>query len=602
MMQNDDLYQLFEQVKQKHQLAINEFATDEQYVDGDYSRNIIPTDWEDSGLEVTVPPTVYDAVENAADHILTTPKIFIPVRMVEGEREKQVEIAEKRRQFHEMWWAHVRLQGDPLRSTSKSLMKGKGVLKFEVDFDLIDRVVKRSAPGSDAYRSTLAKATRGRFPWKLSYIPRETVLEDPSHPDDPHYTFEYYGIDRIEAKRLYGEKLGQQFNASDAFGEAEFVEYWEKPKGESKGRLVRWVDRIVVHDDVNPYHWETDLHSEDMPDYDGFIPHVIDCPMWGDTDPKASPEKRYVSLIRPIRSIAKAEARILTEMESWFRSGYVWPVLLTKNMPELASGDKEVALGPAAHIDLTADQEVSTLQVPPLPPAVFEGLSRVNNYADRSTRFGVLSGIPQRGVDTATEADQNLRSSASRLSGPIAALQRMCIKINVMTAQTIKYIFEAPVTLTGAIASGPSEVSLTPTEIGHFFLTGVEFETTDEAALNARNLRTWLDAAQRAPISFRTALRMAGIQNATQEMDERMVEELERSPQAQQTLMLMMLAGLGETGQTVRQAFEQSLVAAQGGGGNAAFAPTTGAQPPNLDGPSLAQAEAVNNQPDRSFF
>lgn len=599
MNENDELYQLFEQSKQKHAQAVVEFHSDDGYIEGNYADKIIPSDWEDDALKPTVPPTVYDAVENIADHVLTTPKIYVPVRRVEGDTENQNEIAEKRRQFHEMWWHHVRLQGDPLRKVVKSLAKGKGVIKVEVDWALMEKVLARAPKDSGGYRKMLAKATAGRFPWKVSFIPRDTVYEDHVRPQDPLYLFETYQITRKEAQRLYGEQLGTEFNMSDAFGKVEFVEYWEKPEGSSKGKLVRWIDRVRVHDEDNPYCWETDLHTEDMPDYDGYLPYAIEDPGWGEENSESDPEARYVSVVRPIRSIAEAEARILTEMESWFRAGYVWPILLSKNMPELTSGDKEVALGPGAHIDLSENQELSTLQTPSLPPAVFEGLSRVNAYADRSTRFSVLSGAPQRGVDTATEADQNLRSASSRLSGIIGALQRMCMKINQWTLQDVVYIFEAPVTMNGAIASGPSEVTLTPTEIGHFFYTSVEFETTDEAALNARNLRTWLDAAQRAPISFRTALRMAGIQNPTGEMDERMVEELERSPQAQQTLMLMMLAGLGETGQTVKQAFEASLM---GESGMNQIAPTTGEQPPSLEGPSLAQAEAVQNQPERSFF
>lgn len=599
MPSSDDLLSLFDSVRAVYGKMLAEFEEDEKYInapwDPSFATDIIPESWEDDGLEVTVPPTVYNAVEGASDHILTTPRVSVPIRPTTRGIEKQRDIAETRRHFHELAW-HRTFEdcGDPLGRGKKHLIKGKIVLKHEIVWDLIPELDDDPTPAQKRrFRRELMNATSKSFPWRLTLVPKETVFEDPSAPWDPAYVFESYETRVIDVRsRFHGnEAVERALKDRDATSMVTYTEYWSKPGYDPEypdGQFVQWIERTVIHEDDNPY---------------PYVPYAIGDPGWGDVTAKNNPEDRYVSIVRPIRKVAKAETRFLTEMESYLRM-YIWPVLLTKNMPDLSDGENPLTMGPGAHRDLTEEQEMDLLKWGEMPLSLLQGMQRVNQYADESSRFGALSGIPQRGVDTATEADQNVRNAATKLSGPVRTLKRLCQLINRWREMDIELVFEAPVTIYGALDSGPSEATLKPTDINGFYATSVEMETSDEASLNLRNARTWSDLYQRLPVSAYTVLKRAGVANPTEEMNERVMEDLERSEQMQQVALTMMLLGQGEVAQPVLQAFQQSLAqnqtTGQGGNqpGNAGAAPVNGVEANRQQ----ARDAAIQNQPERSFF
>jgi len=78
--------------------------------------------------------------------------------------------------------------------------------------------------------------------------------------------------------------------------------------------------------------------------------------------------------------------------------------------------------------------------------------------------------------------------------------------------------------------------------------------------VNARKARLWADLYRIMPgLSERTAMDKMGIDEPTGEQDERAVEDMMRSGPMQQAQMLMALAGLGEVGEVVRQAYQEQL-------------------------------------------
>ena len=583
----DDLMELFRQIQGVHQTAISEFAEDEAFINAPWNEGwgvgIIPSQWEDDGLRITAPPTAHTAVENASDHILSVPRIGVPMRPSETEVEKQHEIAEKKADFLRMLWHKFFEEGgDPLGRGKKSLVKGKLVLKKELKWELLPELADDPSPAEKrAYRRSLERVGKSQFIWRLRLVPKETVFEDLAQPWDPQFVFEHYETTAVEARSRYAGNEGVEEALKDksAQSKVRYTEYWSRPQGDDPGSYIQWIDDVRVHEAENPYCWETPLSTKAKPDYDGYVPYAIGDPGWGDTSGENKPEDRYVSIIRPTRSVLRAETRLLTEMESYLRM-YVWPHLLTKNMPDLEDGQKQIKLGPGGHTNLSEDQSADVLKWGEMPVSLLQGMQRVHQYVDEGTHFGTLGGGVQRGVDTASEADMNVRNAATKFSGPVRTMRRLVMLVNKWVLQDIEKVLEAPVTIYGALEHGPSEVTLTPREISGYYFTNVEMETSDEASLNLRNARTWSDLAQRIPISFRTAMEKAGITNPTQEMEERAIEDLERSPQAMQVLTMMYLAGLGEAGQIARDAYAQQLQAAgqpSSGGGSLAGGPP---QPP----------------------
>ena len=130
-MNADDAYKRFQHLKSSvyGQLLV-EFQTDDDLITGNFAKSIIPDEWMDEGLAPTVPPTAYNAVVNASDHILTSPRTYVPIRPVGDSQEAARDHAENQRRFHDMWWARVHEdQGAPLDRGKKKLIRGKMVIK-----------------------------------------------------------------------------------------------------------------------------------------------------------------------------------------------------------------------------------------------------------------------------------------------------------------------------------------------------------------------------------------------------------------------------------------------------------------------------------------
>ena len=606
-LQSDELLQLFDSVRAKYGSLLADFEEDESYIRGDFGGEIIPEDWQDSGLTEPVKlMTISDAVDNAADHILTFPTITVPDRPVTEGVEAAREKASERQQFLDMWWDRVFVEsGDPLKRGAKSLIKGKVVLKKEIRWDLLPDPPKNSKKARDRYRNEVARIGRSQFIWNLQLIPKETVFEDLANPSsNPEFVFEAFKITVFEARRRFPDKV-ENLSTRDPMETVDYKEYWSRPSGSDRGEYVQWIEGQRVHEDINPYSWETPKSTRKKPDWAGYVPYCIGDPGWGDVREDNNPFDRYVSLTRYMRPVALAETRQMTAAESALR-GSVWPILKTQNMPEVEEGERTLDTGPGSIWDLTEEQNAEFIPARELPASIFQFLIKVQQEADRHSKFGALGGVAQRGVDTATEADQNARNAATKLSGPIQTLRRMIIKINSWILQDVEKVLEVPVTLYGAPEGGPSEITLTPTDIGGFYFTNVQLETSDEAALNLRNARTWSDLKQRLKLSDRTAMKMAGIANPEREIDEWMIEQIETSPQAIQLMLMMVLSAFEQLpeGAVVKQAFMEQMARGEGGGGG-----PQGQQPamPEPTSPvdqfrAQQQAEAVQAQPERQTF
>ena len=579
MNTNDPQLRRYEAVKSKHARAIARFQEDEELIEGKYAADIVPDKWADEGLEPTIMPTAYDVIENAVDHILTTPNIRVPMRPVTANRETERMIAESKRYFLQHCWDTFAVnEGDVMRRAVKSLIKGKMVLKMEVDWDAIpnppdteDMDTKARRAALRKYARILEKVSKSKFIFKLSVIPKETVFEDITQPWNSRYVYEGYRITVENALERFGDATldnGRTLEAeyggesADLDRELEYIEYWSKPKGKNRGEYICWIEGQRVHDVDNPYSYETPMSTEDEPDYDGFLPYFIADPGWGDTESDCEPEDRYVSMLRPLGSLLKAETRQITEVEAWLRL-YMWKPVIGTNLPEIKEGEgDEFALGPGAFWNLNreAGQEVDVLQFGEAPVTVFQFLGKVQAAANQSSTFGALGGTPQQGVSTATESDSLSRNAATKLSGPINALRRVITQINACLLTVVDKVIEAPVTVVGSYNFGPAEITLKPSDIDGFYVTSVELDTSDKEMLDARKARLWADLYRIfTGMSERTAMLKAGVDNPTEEQDERAVEDLMKAPQMQQVELLLALSGLGQQGEQVKQAFEMMM-------------------------------------------
>lgn len=506
---------------------LRSMTEDDKYYRLEFGADLIPAEWRSRGFNPTLPPTAYNAVEAARNHILTTPDILVPERPTESDAMREQEIAALKGSALLFFWHQVFKQGDPLGHATKDLIKwGKIVLKKVVDYDTLDT--------SGVYIG------RRRFPWCVTQISPASIFEV-GDPYDPAALYEAYETTRSEAERLFPSARGV-WRGKDSLDKVRVLEYWEKPKEQSKGRRVIWIDDERVLNKPNPYHWTIGFTDKGKSIYTGYLPYFIGDSGWGDGDTGAAPHERYVGMIRRIHSLLETEARQLTAADAQLRIS-TFPIINLKGFEE--DDEHPIQLGPGAKIHTDEGEEISVVAWPQLDPAVFNIIRQAHSYINELSQFQTLSGIPQSGVDSATEADQNYRAASSKLSGPLAALKSVITRINETVFMDIENVFEAPVTLYGAMDGAPGVVTIEPDWIGGFYENFVELKTSDMKALDAANAVRWANLYSTFGLDKAFAMKMAGIPNPQQRIARRMQEDIWMDPRSHEMRMAASMAGQG---------------------------------------------------------
>lgn len=506
-------------------------AEDEKYYQQEFATDLIPPEWRARGFEPTVPPTAYNAVEAATNHILTTPDILIPERPVDTDALQEQALAAEKATGLMYFWHQVFKQGDPFGHAKKDIIKwGKVVLKKVIDPDAL-------APDNTF-------VGRKRFPWKVYQLAPQTVFEV-GDPADPDCIYEAYLTKVATAKILYPEASGTWTNKKQQ-EDVRVVEYWEKPSGNNKGVRRIWIEGERVVNKVNPYYWVDYVDDKGKPVYTGYIPYFIADSGWGDGHLGAAPANRYVGMIRRIHSMLRTEARQLTAADAQLRIS-TFPIIKLKGIEE--DDEHPIQLGPGAKVALNDEQDIAAMEWPQLDPGLFNIIKNVHAYTNELAQFQTLSGIPQSGVDSATEADQNFRSATAKLEAPIRGLKSIITRMNETVLMDIEHIFEAPVTLYGAADGMPGAVVLKPEDIDGFYENFVELKTSDQRALDAANAVRWANLYQTFGIDKRYAMKMAGIPNPQQRIAQRMQEDVWADPRSHEFRMAQYMQNQGEFGQ-----------------------------------------------------
>lgn len=555
---------------------------DTTYYEGTFAKNLIPKEWRRKGIQPVIPPTAYNAVENATDHVLTAPKITVPPRPSSDDFYEEQQIAERKRLALRFWWDEIEVtNGNPLKAATKSLMKdGKLVLKKTIRWDLIPDENTDAPLGLD------------EFIWELRSLSPEAIYEDPDRPYDPRYVYEKYTITVDTAIETFPDAMGSwQFGKTDS--DVEVIEYWSKPQGFSRGQYIVFIDDEAVLDEENPYSWRRFLsEDEDEDEFTGYLPYIIRASGWGERKSDYEPEKYYVGVLRRMRSLMDAQAQHLTDGSVQMKVS-TFPATVT-SLPEsvpIKIGPGEVTRKP------NPEDTIEFLRPPELPRSLFDMISLISSEANAVSKFGSLGGSPLKGVDTATEADTVTRNAAAKLNSPVLALRSAIIEINKQILQDVENVLAQPVILFGAPDEGESLVALEPEDINGFYRTTVELSTTDRAALDRTLARVWGDLYTIFPdLSEKTAMLNAGIEDPQREAEQRAAEDLFRSPRMVQVREMAALAAMGNKAQLVMQAMQQSLQgeaeqAEQGGVGDGSA--TSNPAATQAGGPAIVRSQGA---------
>ena len=489
------------------------------FYDLDFVNDIAPNNAEGEHDDIwpVRATTARRAIDDPADHILPFPRIKVPIRPTDNGFVEEQKAAELRRDFLNAWWECEENEYSVLANARKVLLnEGRVVVRKTLKWGSIPDFPGKSASTSERqkFRRAMGKLGQYDFLWRLELLDNLTVFEDPSNPRNPKYVFVEHQILVEEARRLFpNAEL-----SSDDYSEVRYTEYWTAPEYKfdgsyDEGEFKQFIDDKLVKSTTNPY---------------PYIPIIIEDNGFGLSYHLAKPHERYVGMTQHTQDIFIAESRQITTMENVAEITGFSP-LLTRNMPP----EKEISVGPRSVIRLDGGPEDSNretaeyLVAPPVPVTVPQVIQLTQNMAGETLKFNALGGSPQKGVETATEADQGLRNAAAKLQGPILGLDRLATKITRWVLMDVDLVLVNKVSVYGTTAQ-TGAVSIGPKDIKGFYTVMAELSSSDEDAVEMTKARFWLDAYRATPfLSAMTAMERGNVSDEPmKEMVKRAAEDV----------------------------------------------------------------------------
>lgn len=486
-----------------------------RYYDLDFKNEVAPppSEGDKDDMWPVMATTARRAIDDPADHILPFPRIRVPVRPHDSNEVAEQASAELRRDFLNAWWETEEDEYGVISNARKVLLnEGRVCVRKLLKWGSLPDFPESDATPAERqrFRRAMAKLGQYEFLWRLELLDNLTVFEDPSNPRDPQYVFIEHYVLNEEARRLFPNA---ELDGDD-YSEVRYVEYWTKPEMKFDGtyvpgRVKQFVDDRLVSDKENPY---------------PYIPIVIEDAGFGLAFHMAKPHERYVGMTQHAKDIFVAESRQLTTMENVAEITGFSP-LIARNTPQ----DKEINVGPRSIIRLEGGpddpnrEDLTPMMWPGVPVTVPQVIDITQRMASETLKFGSLGGTPQKGVETATEADQALRSSAAKLQGPVNALTRLVVKVSKWALMDVDYVLNTRVTVYGTKATAGT-TTIGPKDINKFYAVQAELTTSDEEMADLTKARFWMDSYRGTPfLSAMTAMEKGGIS------DEPMKELIKRS-------------------------------------------------------------------------
>jgi hypothetical protein len=575
----DKTYQKFSELRGQYGRYHAQMRRARRLYDRDFERDVISAGARARGFKPVVPQTARRIIDEAADHVLYYPKVHVPARPTESKHTTEEQIAAKKREAITAYWRQIDQRYNVLGDGRKWLfLNGKIAVKHTLRWDLVP---DKESP---TYRRDIERLGRYEFMWQDELLDPEWVYEDPSDHRNPAYVFLSYSMYAEAAKKKFPSSvvgaIGQEWRLKPDYSKVNYLEYWSEPTWQDDGswepgEYRQFIETDCVTDDDNPY---------------PYVPIAIEDSGYGLNHLGIEIEKRFVGLLDHAESVLIAQARQWTAMEAVAELTAFNPIE-ARNIGDEKLVTLDLAPGAVWQLDgnPAVDTDAETMEMkafPAIPITVLQMLQLTDREVNSTQKTDNLGGIAQKGVDTATEADQNVRNSAAKLSGPVAALQRLAAKLTRWFLMDIELVLEAPVTLYGTTSTDPAAVTLTPTEIGGYWDCFVELRTSDEEAMDMTRAKLWADIYNMMPmLSAWTALEAGGMtDDPLGEMLRRASENVFMSPEFEQIRIATGAESFGELAAYIQQLIAQKE---QGGGGGAATpTPQETAGPPEMVEPT----------------
>ena len=553
MAEEDEILRKFAGVKAQYDAYQQKLKRSRQLYALDIKEEVLPSGARARGFMAVVPRTAMRNIDEAADHILYVPKVRVPVRPTQSELVTQQEIAEKKRKAIQAWWRQITQRFNPIGDGRKwLLLDGMLAIKQTVRWDLI--------PDEDdpEYQRALKNLGKYEFLWDVQILDAAGVYPDLVDHRNPRYTFWEASITKEHAQRLFPRTLGngntgwRRAYRSD-YQKLRYMEYWTAPEWNADGTYEPgayriYVENECVHDADNPY---------------PYIPIAVEDSGYGLNRMGALPEERFVGMLTGSDTMYVAQGRQWTTMQAVAEITGFNPMIARNMSAEKLS---KLKLGAGEIWDLegnpNTDENAEFLEMqkwPDIPIIVPQIIGMIDREVNSALKSDILGGIPQKGVDTASEVDQNVRNGMAKLQFPVGGLERIAAKMTRWFLMAIEHCIEAPVTLYGSGPDDPADITLSPREISGYYDCFVQLRTTDEEAADMTRARFWGELYRVLPmLSAWTAMEAGGISDdPLAEMIRRAGEDVFLSEEFRQIRVATGMQSFGELAQLLQQMGQQ---------------------------------------------
>ena len=505
--------------------------TDERFFNLEYE--VMGTDIPDNYEQVR-PPTASRLVNTAANHTAgNMPKIHVPRRSESPKAQERSTLMEKAGQG--FWYRNIAASGlNPLRALAQdAYLKGAIGAALLYDPDAYPEYPSFDDMDDDERKETkheIDGLRRSAWPFKFLVVDPRTMFPDPETDGQTYIiiAFQRYAYD---VKRLWPNWDYTLPDSKDPLRPTDFVEfmaYWDKTH---KGYFVGG---------TAPQSMMTSLQKIGRKKMDlvehgyGFLPYFF---AWaGLGQPHGLPRQKGPGLVTKVRDLITLQARRMTHLDAIIAQN-AWPLIAAGDDVNLNMALGGVMRVPSTVQDVRTKVEFFRPQVP-IQEIILE-LRETKQEIESATVPDALGGQPTPTVYSGFQNLQILGAGRSNLRPVVDALER-CIEWG--TAGFYKLVenkVPGPVAIWGKGMSSEDEfVTIKADDIqGHY-----EVYASLEPALPqdiSRDIADWLKLFEHGLSSGRLVLEKgAHIENAEEVLRERLAEDLAKSPEAMQAMMM----------------------------------------------------------------
>ena len=480
------------------------FDEDEEFYDGE---------WEPDGIgdfPITVPATASAIIDEAVDHVDTwNLSAVIPTS---GKSKPKEALAGKLKLFIKGIWRYWNTHGSdlaPLRdAVKKAFLCDKMVAKVLIDYDRWPEL-RVKAGMTNAQKDEAMEEIRAirdmDFPITLQSLSPRFFIDDPSI-GRKRWGLEFYTktADDILANHAGWKRTplleGQEESSRPP--DVEFLEYWEEDT--VKGKAGCWRAIVAEHE------WA--MEPKFLVGYP--LPYVVKYAGLGRESFDSDGSKKSRGLIRPVRSLLRAEGRRLTQLDAIIAFYAAPPMVVAAEQ-----GEFEFKWEPG-FLNFVGDKKnIPVGIVMPTPHnALIATIQTIQQGIERAVGQPILRGAKPTGTRTAGELEVLSAQASLRFLTVSQAAADLAKQVNEKTLKLLKNVLLEQgddIIVPTAEDTLDSPPRLKRSEIPDPFYHRVELGDTSPEARQRQGLAA-MEKWTRKFIDWETALEEGGYDNSAE--------------------------------------------------------------------------------------